>query len=92
MREWKRRVFGGGGQIGVKESLNLPFKRKKFSPKFEKKTREKKQEGNGFDVKLFIYPPLYLLILLLFFLFVFGNVIDATLPPFFYYKNAYKLI
>lgn len=40
MREWKRRVFGGGGQIGVKESLNLPFKRKKFSPKFEKKTRE----------------------------------------------------
>ena len=60
-RKWERRVGGGEnrGRLGS-FFLGPSFKKKKFSPQFGKKTREKSGDGrgSGFGGKLLIYPLL----------------------------------
>ena len=55
-------MVGGGENRGRPGSFLLgpSFKKKKFSPQFQKKTREKSEDwgGSGFDEKLHICSPL----------------------------------
>ena len=82
-RKGERRVFSWGEENGGRRVFPQAhhLREKNFLPNLGRSQRGKWGESQ-FDVKLPIYPPLCLLILLLFVLFIFlGNVTGLLLLP-----------